>query len=269
MENYDIFCRTLLTDKVKLKPRQIGNRLKEHMLTILQNKFEGMCSYHGFVKPGSIEIFKYSMGSIQALSLNGDVEYLVNYYADVCNPSMGSIVRTKVVNTNKFGILTHTGIKDKDKFIPILEIVVAKNMMNAQNDKNTDEIQIGDELHVEILGKKYELTDKKISAIGRVIDSDEDQNILDNTADLPQEKIDSDIEDDGDEETETDQEGEEEGDGEDADEVEADAEDDDSDNEEDDDDDESQFGGDLGSDGFFSDVDNDSGESGSASEDEE
>jgi DNA-directed RNA polymerase subunit E'/Rpb7 len=180
MDNNDIFVRTLLSDKVKMQPRFITSSLQQQLLKSLKNKFEGMCSYHGYIKPQSIAIFKCSLGYIQALSLNGDVEYIVNYYADVCNPSIGSIVHTKVVNTNRFGILTQTGYTDPaGSFVPVLEIVVAKNMTNHTNDQNVDEITIGDELHVEITGKKFELTDKKISAIARIIDTDEDKNILD------------------------------------------------------------------------------------------
>jgi len=232
MENIDIFVRTLLTDKVKLKPKFVNAKVKDHLLESLRSKFEGVCSYHGYIRPGSIEIFKFSMGYIQALSLNGDVEYMVNYYADVCNPSIGSVVHTKVVNANKFGILAHTGIRDgDDKFIPILEIVVSKNMITAQNDKNPEEISIGDDLHVEILGKKFELTDKKICAFGRIIDTDQDQNILDDTheseshGDINDPEIDDDEEEDADEdEGSDDQEAEEE----------VDEEDEDDDEEEDD-----------------------------------
>ena len=258
MENYDIFVRVLLTDKVKLRPHQISSKLKDNLLDSLRAKFEGFCSYHGYIRPDSIDIFKYSMGYIQALSLNGDVEYTVNYYADVCNPSIGSIVHTKVVNTNKFGILTHTGIKTNDgKFLPILEIVVARNMINAQNDKNADDIKIGDELHVEILGKKYELMDKKISVIARIIDTDHDKNILDapfakedGSSEPPEEAEDIDSEDPDaivDEEREGDGEEGEEGDGEE--EVEPEEEASSSD---DDDDDDEEFGDELESDGFFS-----------------
>lgn len=257
MENYDIFIRTLLTDKVKLKPKNISSKLKDHILSYLKTKFEGVCSYHGYIRPESIEIFKFSMGYIQALSLNGDVEYTVNYYADVCNPSIGSIVHTKVVNTNKFGILAHTGIRDNDgRFLPILEIVVAKNLVNTQNDKNVDEFHIGDEIHVEIMGKKFELTDKKISAIARIIDTDHDKNILDNPVGIiPQDKNESDVDGDEEDSENTDQDEddeEEEGDGEGEGEGENDAVDDSDEDDDEDDGDGSQFGG-AASDGFFSD----------------
>jgi DNA-directed RNA polymerase subunit E'/Rpb7 len=207
MDNHDIFVRTLLLDKVKIKPMFISANIKEHILTHLRSKFEGICSHHGYIKPHSIDIFKYSLGYIQALSLNGDVEYTVNYYADVCNPSVGSIVFTQIVNTNKlFGALAQTGYKNDQTFVPILEIVIPKKMVNTQHDQNVDDFKIGDQLHVEILGKKFELSDKKICAIGRIVNTNNDQNILDN------EDIDRNSNDDVDEqntETDTDEESQE------------------------------------------------------------
>lgn len=267
MENNDIFIRTLLTDKIKLRPSQISNRLKEHLINSLRQKFEGMCSYHGYIKPNSIEIFKYSLGTIQALSLNGDVEYIVQYNADVCNPSIGSIVHTKIVNTNKFGVLAHTGISDESgRFVPILEVVVAKNMVNAQNDRNVEELKVGDEIHVEIIGKKFELSDKKISAVARIINTENDRNILDdaasneNAADGDNEEDDDDdgtgessVSDDSSDEEDEENEGND-GDAPNNDEErDGDEVDDDIDGSDDDDDEAgSQLGGELGSDGFFS-----------------
>ena len=180
MENNEIFVRTLLTDKVKLRPNQLSVRIKDHIVTLLKSKYEGVCSHHGYIRQNSVEIFKCSMGHIQPLSLNGDVEYFINYHADVCNPSIGSIIRTKVVNTNKFGLLTHTGVKDSQgKFLPILEIIIAKHMINTKNDQNIDDIGIGYELHVELIGKKFDLGSKKICGIGRIIENEPDRNILD------------------------------------------------------------------------------------------
>lgn len=179
MENNDIFVKTLLTDKIKLQPGKLSRNVKNHLLFVLQNKFEGVCSYHGFIKPASINIHKHSLGSIMAVSLNGDVEFKVQYYADVCNPSIGSIVHTKIVNSNKFGFLAYTGIRSGDRGVltPILEIIIAK--ANSDTSIMNDNLQVGDEIYVEIIGKKFELGDKKICAIGRINTAASDKNILD------------------------------------------------------------------------------------------
>jgi DNA-directed RNA polymerase subunit E'/Rpb7 len=176
MENNDIFVKTLLTDKIKIKPQFLSQSVKTHIQNLLIKKFEGVCSYHGYIKPRSIVIHKHSLGNVMAVSLNGDVEFKVQYFADVCNPSIGSIVQTKIVNSNKFGYLAHTGIH-MHGFMPILEIIIAK----ASSDASlvNEDFVIGDEIFVEIIGKKFELGDKKIAAIARIIQTNSDKNILD------------------------------------------------------------------------------------------
>lgn len=167
MEN--IFVKTLLTDKVKVKPTQLGFKIEEVLLSSLQDIYEGKCTYHGYIKPGSIKIDKYSAGYVQAFSLNGDIIYKVSYYAQVCNPSIGSIIRVKVINMNKYGILAEASVKVGNKDVPVLEVIIAKTMIKTENEINVDSISVGDVINVEILGKKYELQDKKISVIGRTI----------------------------------------------------------------------------------------------------
>lgn len=167
----NIFITTLLADKIKIQPQHINKNIVNVLLIELQNKFEGKCSYHGYIKPSSISIFKYSMGQIQAFSLNGDVVYNVQYHCEVCNPSLGSIVQAKVVNMNKFGILAECSIVIKDMNVPILDIIVTKNTIDSLkvNEVAVDELKKGDDIYIEVLGKKYELNDKKISVVGRIV----------------------------------------------------------------------------------------------------
>ena len=51
----------------------------------------------------------------------------------------------------------------------VLEIIVAKNSVNIVSDVDLEKIEVGDEIIVEVLGKKYELDDVKLSIVGRVV----------------------------------------------------------------------------------------------------
>lgn len=175
----DFFIKTLLTDKVKIQPRMICKNIQTIIHKILVNKFEGICSYHGYIKNSSIKISKISLGQVQAFSLNGDVIYTVSYHAEVCNPSIGSIVKARVVNMNKFGILAECGITVDNRHVPILEIIVAKNTVDIASDIDFASITNGEDLFIEILGKKFELNDKKISIVGKIIQTKDQKNILD------------------------------------------------------------------------------------------
>ncbi len=160
----EIFYRTLLNDKIKIEPKYLSS---DYRTSILYNKLkssvEGVCSRHGYIKENSVEIYKVSPGVVDLIGLNGYIVFDVYYYADVCNPLVGNIIKAKVINVNKFGILA--------EIEPILEIVIAKNSVNILSDSNIDLeiIAPGDYINVEIIGKKFELNDKKISIIGRVV----------------------------------------------------------------------------------------------------
>lgn len=181
----DFFVKTCLTDKVKIQPKYLCKNVSDVIQRNLVNKFEGKCSYHGYIKTGSIKLSKVSLGQVQAFSLNGDIIYNVSYYAEVCNPSIGSIVKAKVVNMNKFGILAECGITLDGGYVPILEIIVAKNTVEISSEEvDFDAIKVDEDLFIEILGKKYELNDKKISVVGKIIQTKSEKNILDDEAEM-------------------------------------------------------------------------------------
>lgn len=161
MENSDIFVKVLLNDKVKLEPKYLHKNYKQEILKRLQQKLENICTKHGFIKSNSIEIFKIKPGLVELVSLNGFIQYDVYFYAYVCNPLVGSMINCKVTNTNRFGILAETG--------SILEIIIAKNSVSILSDVNLDEVKVGDNIVIEVMGKKYELNDKKISIVGRIV----------------------------------------------------------------------------------------------------
>lgn len=157
----NIFMRMLLTDKIKLEPAFLSKRYKEEVLRRLKLKLEGICSRHGFIKPNSIEIYKVCMGKVELVSLNGNVLFDVSFYADICNPLIGSVIKSKVMNVNKFGILAEAE--------GVVDIIIAKNSVGIQSEVDLNKVRIGDEVLVEVVGKKFELNDKKIALIGRVV----------------------------------------------------------------------------------------------------
>lgn len=159
----NIFYRVLLRDEVKVEPRYLGNNFRHYVQQKLRAQNEGVCTKHGYIRENSIEIYKVAPGVVDKIGLNGYVVFEVHYYAEVCNPLLGNVVKAKVVNVNKFGILAEVA--------PILEIIVAKNSVNILSDSSIDleSIRPGDWIHVEIMGKKFELNDKKISIVGRVV----------------------------------------------------------------------------------------------------
>ena len=161
----DVFIETLLKDKVNIRPRDLDGDYKLGILTSLRDRYEGKCSHHGYVRRHSIKIHKIGMGNVQMASLNGDVSFVVEYFADLCLPIMGVIIKATVKNMNTFGVLCDV-TRDNDV---VIEIIVTKKSAKIKSEVNLENVKIGDIVNVEVLGRKFELNDKKISIIGRIV----------------------------------------------------------------------------------------------------
>jgi hypothetical protein len=113
---------------------------------------------------------------MRLVSLNGDTVFNVQYKADICNPAIGSIIKGRVSNINKFGILAETQIRVMDeklgaKTITVIESVITKQGVGISSSINLDRIAIDDVVDIEVLGKKFELNDKKICVIGKITEN--------------------------------------------------------------------------------------------------
>jgi len=159
--NKEIFIKSLLTENVKLPASKINKNYKDVIAQELKHKIEGKCTKHGYIKNGSVEISSIQSGVVEMASLNGNMVFTVKFSAEVCNPVVGSVVRCIVTNINKFGILAEVK--------PVLEIIIAKNTVGIKSDIDLDNIKIGDYVFVEVVGKKFELGDTRISIVGRVV----------------------------------------------------------------------------------------------------
>lgn len=174
-----VFNRILCFENIKLEPMHLTIDFRDEILKRLKIKLEGKYTKHGYIKEDTINIHKILPGNVDLIGLNGTVIYMIYFHADVCNPLIGTIVNAKVINLNKFGILTSALYENNNS---ILEIIIAKNSVNIISDSNLDEIKINDVVKVEILGKKVKFNDTKIYAIGRII-KDETLKSINNSND--------------------------------------------------------------------------------------
>ena len=164
------FLRAEFVDNVKVHPKDIHNDIAGVILKQLKHAKEGICSNHGYIKKDTIELVKLSCGKVEMSSFHGYLNFLVKYSALVCNPVKGNIVNASVVNINNFGILCSSFIEDDNGRVPILEIIVPKHSVAIQSDVDLqNNVKINDEVSIQIIGKKYQLFNKKISIIGKIV----------------------------------------------------------------------------------------------------
>lgn len=184
---------------IQLSSEELDTNYQERILNKVKDKYEGKCSKFGFIKPNSLEIYKRSCGKFIKEHFNGNIKYEVVCKGEVCNPIQGSIIQAIIRNKNQMGILAESSIEINNNNIPILDIIIPIRSVGIISQVNLDTLQIGNTIKVEVVGKKYQLNDKKISIIGRVISSeveDKETNIeFDEVADELNEE-DYDIEED-------------------------------------------------------------------------
>lgn len=144
-------------------------KIEELIRERIQKNLEGVCSRFGYIRPGSIEIIRRSIGCLMKAHFNGHVTYDVVCRAEVCNPVRGMVFKVSVKNKNELGILAEGSIVMDGAHMPVMDVLIPRRSAGITSDIDLDTVNTGDEVFVEVLGKRYQLLDKKISIIARAI----------------------------------------------------------------------------------------------------
>lgn len=173
MSSSKMFMPIKFNTTIQLQPREVNGKFEDTILKKMKQNLENVCSKHGFIKKDSIKIIKRSAGYFKEQHFNGNLAFDLNCVAEICNPAQDSIITCRVKGKNALGIRAEGTYES----FTILEIVIPKISYGIQSEVNMDNIQVGDEINVQVCGKKYMLYDDKISIIGKII-KDKDENIV-------------------------------------------------------------------------------------------
>lgn len=172
-----LFSTVQFKTSVQLTAREVEGDLEETIKHRLRQDLEGRCSRYGFVKPDSVEIVRRSAGQLVKQHFNGHVQFDMVCRADVCNPHKGLVVNTRVVMRNEMGVLAEAAIDVGGKKVPVLDVIVPLRAAGIASTVNIAEAAVGDTLFVEVLSKRYQLNDKKISIIGRAVSQHQSEDV--------------------------------------------------------------------------------------------
>jgi hypothetical protein len=100
---------------------------------------------------------------------NGHIRFDLYCKGEVCNPPQGMIVSAHVKNKNALGLLAESKLTIDDTEVPVLDIIVPKKATGIMSEIDLDNVQIGDQIWVMVMGKRYQLNDTIISIIGRAV----------------------------------------------------------------------------------------------------
>ena len=160
-----VYSRCLLTRKIVLPIIFIGKNLDEVIEEYIQDNFEGKCVVEGYVKPKSSKIIRYSSGVIER---GNNIVFEVVFECDICFPVEGMLISCIVRNVVKAGI---RGESSNDTPSPVVVFVARDHHFNNQQ---FNELQVGDNINVRVIGQRFELNDKYVSIIGELVKEKQD-----------------------------------------------------------------------------------------------
>lgn len=156
-----------LVERVVIAGKYLNNRIKQSIENCLRNLVEGVCSRHGFVKPGSISIRSYGEGHISTES-GGSTAFQVEFDALVCNPTVGSIVSCRIEAMNSFAAFA-VNVSDD---VRVLEIIVPPTPKAFVHDQPFSDLKVGSAATLRIVGKRFNLGQKTIVCAGQIVSCD-------------------------------------------------------------------------------------------------
>ena len=162
-KNYCIKC--ILKETLHLEPHLMTKNIKKILTKLLKEKVGNKCIKDGYVLKDSVNIVKYSIGEMFAAHFTGCVRYTILYTADLYNPCEKMDILCTIVNKNKMGILAEAGFHPTDLPAPISILLSKQHHLESDTFK---ELDIGKEIMINVIGKRFELNDKQIFVIGKL-----------------------------------------------------------------------------------------------------
>jgi hypothetical protein len=130
--------------------------LPSYLERVLREECEERCIVEGFVKAGSIQVVKYTTPMLYA----DEAIVPVTFTCECCLPKEGDKFMCRAKEVTKAGVRAELNGMDKSPLVVFLSRDLDPYPLDA--------VQVGSHLFVCIMGVRFELYDKYISAIARV-----------------------------------------------------------------------------------------------------
>ena len=155
-----LYTKSLITRSVKLDINFIGKNIITTLLQKIKDEYEGKCVVEGYIQPGSCLIKGYSSGLLKS----NYVVYEVIFECLSCFPVQGMLIECVAINITKAGIRAEINTDKK----PSPAVV----FITRDHNYNIDEfskIKEGDIFMARVIGQRFELNDKFVSIIAKLI----------------------------------------------------------------------------------------------------
>jgi len=157
MVDKNIFYSTVIWNRILITADDINKSLDDTIHNILVENNEGKCVREGFIKEDSIKLLKRSVPYVYGNQMNGKLYVDVLYETEICCPMRGNIIECNIEKVNKLGILASSGP---------LSIIVARDF--HKNKELFKGLKENTSITIEIIDKKFNINEKKISVIAKI-----------------------------------------------------------------------------------------------------
>jgi len=154
-----IYTPTLITRKIPISIIHVGKNIKQTLEKIIASQIEGKCVVEGFIKPGSAKIATYSSGIVKA----DEIIFDITFECMVCSPVEGMLINCVAKNITKMGIRAETNENPS----PVVIFISRDHHYTSAYFSNIKE---NDDIQVSVIGQRFELNDKYVSIIAKVVE---------------------------------------------------------------------------------------------------
>ena len=154
----------ILETNLNVDSRDLNKDLNRLILHKLKEKYENVCTEHGFIIPNSIDLINRTLGKINTINNVSYISYIVRYSADIIYPSEGDELNIKVDRVNKMGVLGYIEL-DKNDFESSPLIVIVPNEYFTEDTRDINSITKNQTIKVTIIGCRIKYGNKKIQII--------------------------------------------------------------------------------------------------------
>lgn len=159
-----LFEKKALTASISIHPRSLNTlNIDELILNKLIQKIGKYCVSDGIVNTSTINILSRSLGAMYNHDNNSNINYIIKYEAEVCNPFEGQIVSCIVDEHTDTQTICYIG----DEETSPLEIYLSKQ--NYINNKEYANLKKGDKVLIRIVATNLETGRDKIDTIGEFL----------------------------------------------------------------------------------------------------
>lgn len=163
-KNTSVFKTFPLVERVVVEGRYLNRNISTTIENALRNAVEGVCTRHGFIKPGSVTIRSLGPGRVST-ETGGKTSFGVDFDAEVANPVVGSIVACRILVVNTTAAFAVNAADDAR----VLEVIVPPSPKTFAHEIPFADLCAGTVVAIRIVGKRFDLGQKTIVCAGQLV----------------------------------------------------------------------------------------------------